>query len=215
MDKERLDILLCDDHELIINGLQQFISSFDFVKSIKSATNGKEAIELLKTNNFDIVISDISMPEMDGIELSQFIKENYKNIKIVIITQHTDIQFIKPLLQIDVDGIILKGSKSEELKKSLLKVINGEKGYSDTIFNVITECLIGKNTSNSITIKLSNREKQVLELIADEHTNKEISEKLFISVPTVETYRSNLFRKFEVKNSVGLIRKAIQLGFIK
>lgn len=209
-----MKILLCDDHDLIIKGLKQVLEPLSEVTEIELARNGKEALEKLMASHFNLVISDVSMPEMDGIALSEAIKDGFPNTKIIMLTQFSDMQILKPLLKNDVDGILLKGGDSNEIINAIEKVRKGEKCYSNTIMNVIAECFSGGVASSEMLIKLSKREKQVLELIAEEQTNKEISETLFISVPTVETYRSNLFRKFEVKNSVGLIRKAMQLGFV-
>lgn len=207
-------ILLCDDHELIISGLKQVLISLPFVDEIASVNNGTQALEELKSTHFDLCISDVSMPEMDGIELSAAIKKNFSKTKVLILTQFSDMQIIKPLLKNNVDGILLKGGKSSEIVDAIEKVRSGEKYYSKTILHIIAACFTGEENSPEILIKLSKREQQVLDLIAEELTNKEISETLFISVPTVETYRRNLFRKFDIKNSVGLIRKAMQLGFI-
>lgn len=211
---EQIKILLCDDHDLIIKGLKQVLEPLSEVSKIAMAKNGKEALEKINASHYDIVISDVSMPEMDGIELSAAIKDHFPNTKIIILTQFSDMQILKPLLKNDVDGILLKGGESNEIIDAIQKIKKGEKCYSNTILHVIAECFSGSSGSTEMLIKLSKREKQVLDLIAEEQTNKEISETLFISVPTVETYRSNLFRKFEVKNSVGLIRKAMQLGFV-
>lgn len=211
---ESAKILLCDDHDLIIRGLKGLLSTHALIGDIELASNGKQAVEKLKQKHFNIVISDVSMPEMDGIELSTYIKNNHPNTKIIMLTQYSDMQILKPLLKNDVDGILLKGGQSDEILIALEKVFNGEKCYSNTIMHVIADCYSGEANARDIIVKLSKREKQVLDLIAEEKTNREISEILFISVPTVETYRRNLFRKFEVKNSVGLIRKAMQLGFI-
>jgi len=211
---KQINILLCDDHELIISGLQQVLRTHPLVHNIALANNGMQAIEKMKDHHFDLVISDVSMPIMDGIELSAAIKKDFPATKLIMLTQFSDMQILKPLLKNEVDGILLKGGKSSEISDAISKVMAGEKCYSNTILHVIAECFSGGSNSPEILIKLSKREKQVLDLIAEEQTNKEISETLFISVPTVETYRRNLFRKFEVKNSVGLIRKAMQLGFV-
>lgn len=213
MDKT-FSILLCDDHELIISGINQVLHSHALVKEIESVTNGKEALERIRQHPFDLLISDVSMPIMDGVALSAQVKKEFPEIRIIMLTQFTDIQILKPLLKNNVDGILLKGGQSSEINEAVTKVCNGEKHYSNTILHVIADCFSGTNPVPDLIIKLSKREQQVLTLMAEENTNKDISEKLFISVPTVETYRANLFRKFDVKNSVGLIRKAMQLGFI-
>jgi len=214
MRKKNYKILLCDDHELIISGLKQVLQPLSFVGELTSVNNGIQALEKLESTHFDLCISDVSMPKMDGVELSAAIKKEFPKTKVVILTQFSDMQIIKPLLKNNVDGILLKGGKSNEIVEAIEKVRSGEKYYSKTILHVIAACFSGEESSPEILIKLSKREEQVLGLIAEENTNKEISETLFISVPTVETYRRNLFRKFDVKNSVGLIRKAMQLGFI-
>lgn len=211
---DKLKILLCDDHELIITGIKQVLSELTQIENIESVNNGVQAIELLKKKDFDILISDVSMPQMDGVELSTLVKKDFPNIKILMLTQFTDMQVLKPLLKNKVDGILLKGGKSSEIIEAIEQVMRGEKSYSHTIMNVIADCFSGDDSEKEILIKLSKREKQVLDLIAEEKTNREISEILFISVPTVETYRRNLFQKFDVKNSAGLIRMAMRLGFV-
>lgn len=212
--KNKLKILLCDDHELIITGLRNVIENLEQVSSVKSVQNGIKALDLLKKESFDLIISDVSMPEMDGIELSQTVKKDFAHIRLIMLTQFTDIQILKPLLKNQVDGILLKGGKNEEIEEAISKVMSGEKHYSATLMHIIAECFSGETSSPEVLVKLSKRETQVLELIAEEKTNKEISEILFISIPTVETYRRNLFNKFDVKNSAGLIKMAMRLGFI-
>ncbi len=212
--RKSIKVLICDDHELILTGIKQVLNGYPFIDSIISVSNGLEAVEELKKNVIHVVISDVSMPEMDGINLSEYIKKEYPKIKLIMLTQFTDMQILKQLLKNNVDGILLKGGSSNEIVDAVEKVCKGKKCYSNTIMHVIAECYAGDNQNNEIVVKLSKRENQVLELIAEEQTNKQISESLFISVPTVETYRRNLFRKFDVKNSVGLIRMAMRLGFV-
>lgn len=212
--RKSVKILICDDHELILTGIRQVLSGHSFVDSVISVNNGIEAQEALKNNIFHVVISDVSMPEMDGISLSEYIKTEYPDIKLIMLTQFTDMQVLKQLLKNNVDGILLKGGSSNEIIDAVEKVCKGQKCYSNTIMHVLADLYAGDHQNTEILVKLSKREQQVLDLIAEEQTNKEISESLFISVPTVETYRRNLFRKFEVKNSVGLIRMAMRLGFV-
>lgn len=211
---KKLRILICDDHELIITGLKQVLNGIPHIEWIQSVNNGIQALDFIKKESIDLIISDVSMPEMDGVELSSRVKKEHPEIKIIMLTQFTDMQVLKPLLKNKVDAILLKGGQSSEIEEAIHKVMNGEKSYSHTILNVIADCFSGDESESEILIKLSKREKQVLDLIAEEKTNKDISGILFISVPTVETYRRNLFQKFEVKNSVGLIRMAMRLGFV-
>jgi DNA-binding NarL/FixJ family response regulator len=210
----KIKILLCDDHELIITGLKKVLEELDLVLSVRSVNNGRKALEFLKNEEVDLLISDVSMPEMDGMELSQQVKKTHPKIKVIMLTQFTDIQVLKPLLKNAVDGILLKGGTNDEISNAIQKVMSGEKYYSATLVHIIAECFSGETSSPEVLVKLSRRETQVLDLIAEEKTNKQISEILFISIPTVETYRRNLFNKFEVKNSVGLIKMAMRLGFI-
>lgn len=211
---QKIKILLCDDHELIITGLRNLLEGQEYISSVFSVKNGVEALNTLSERTFDLIISDVSMPEMDGIALSEKVRSSFPGLKIIMLTQFTDIQVLKPLLKNQVNGILLKGGSNDEILKAVQVVMSGTKFYSSTIMHVIAECFAGESSSTETLIKLSKREKQVLELIAEERTNKEISEDLFISIPTVETYRRNLFKKFEVKNSAGLIRMAMRMGFI-
>jgi len=212
---DKINILIADDHPLILDGLKNIITELDYVNDIYTATNGKMALDIINIQNISILITDISMPEISGVELAKIVKNKFKKIKIIIISQFEDIQIIKPLIKIDVDGIIVKSQDKESIKQAITKVFEGEKYYSPTINNLIIKVLQNTHEDNiGIVIKLSKRENEILQLISDEKTNKEIAEILFISVPTVETYRRILFSKFEVKNSVGLIKKAINIGFI-
>ncbi|MBN2891986.1 MAG: response regulator transcription factor [Bacteroidales bacterium] len=209
------EILIIDDHPVLLEGIKSVISKSNLkTGSITTCTSALEALNILMSKNIEIVITDISMPEMNGLEFSKICKKKYPNIKIVILSQFEDIQIIKPLVKIDVNAIILKGQQTDEIILALECVLNNEKYYSNQIKELIFNDLINIPSDNKL-IKLSKREQQVLELLADEKTSKEISEILFISVPTIETYRSNLFKKFEVKNLAGLIRKSMQLGFIE
>lgn len=213
--KKNLNILLIDDHPILVEGLKNIIkNSVIDVDEIFIANNAVEGLNILNENKIDIVISDISMPEMNGVELAGIIKKKNSEIKIIIFSQFDDVQVIKPLMKLNIEGIILKGQETNDIITAIKAVQNRQKYFSKEIKDLIFNSLMLTESTPSL-IKLSKRETEVLNLLADQKTSKEISEKLFVSVPTVETYRSNLFKKFEVRNIAGLIRKAMQLGFIE
>lgn len=207
-------ILIVDDHPIILSTLKELIVQENIFDEVFLSKNAKEAKETLEKEDIGFIISDISMPDINGLDLCKYIKKKYPQIRILVLSQFDDIQIIKPLIKIEVNGIITKSETTENIILSIKALKKGEYFYSQEINDLIIRILQNKEPNNNVIIKLSKRENQVLMLIAEEMTNKKIAEKLFISIPTVETYRSILLRKFEVKNSIGLIRKAMQLGFI-
>jgi len=211
----KFNALIVDDHPIMLDGIRNILLELNITNQIFTAIDGKKAIEILKNNEIDFLITDISMPGVSGVELAKFVKQNYKKIKILILSQFDDIQVIKPLIKINVDGFLIKSQDKETVKLAIMKIAEGGKFYSDEINQLIIK-ILQNNTEdeNQGLISLSKRETEVLKLIADEKTNKDIADILFISVPTVETYRRILFKKFNIKNSVGLIKKAIEMGFV-
>lgn len=215
---KKLNILIADDHTLIRDSLTQIAVKQEFTNSVETVKNGNEALQRLSENNFDILTTDVAMPDMDGIQLSKKVRKQYPEIKILVVTQHTDFKISKQLLneKVKVESIVLKINENNEIETALQKIAQGETYYSPEINQIIIGNL--KNEKRKISqfdeIRLTKREKEVLKLIAEEHTDPEIGEKLHISPHTAETHRRNLISKFGVKNAVGLVRKAVEYGFI-
>lgn len=198
-----LKILILDDHRVFSESLKVVLESQGF--DVVNVAQGKVALSLLKANEFDVLISDIEMPEISGVD---FIKLVYQNVealakkpKIVVLTSYKKVSLFKKLLAIGIDGFLSKNVSHVELLNVIRKVIDGEKYYESSIYNEYLE--LNKNQEN---IDFTPRELDVLRLIMDEKTTSEIASELGISAHTVEGHRKNLLQKTNSKNVVGLIK---------
>lgn len=211
----QIKILLVDDHQIIIDGIKSLLDNVENVKVAGEANNGLEAINALKVLTVDIVLMDIDMPKMNGIDATKYIKEKFKDTKVIILSVHCEQAMIKNLVEIGTDGYLLKNSSKEELLDAIYKVANGEKYFSSEV----TLSLLNpeKNESKSFkhTIDFTNRELDVLKLLVDGYTNKQVGEKLFISHRTVDTHRTNIMKKVGVNNVAGLISFAIKTRLVE
>lgn len=207
----KIKILLVDDHTLMMYGLRNLIEQNKKFQIVGEAVNGYEAIELFNKLHPDVVMMDISMPELDGIEATKKIKKK-KNAKVIIMSSFDD---EKSLIQADMagaDGYLFKNCDRGELYEAITNVVSGQKYYS----SAIPQSLIEKITEKKYLAKvkpekeLTKREIEIIKAIAEGLSNKEISKKLFISDRTVNTHRTNIIMKLDVKNSVELVAKAIR-----
>jgi DNA-binding NarL/FixJ family response regulator len=214
MINDKLKFLITDDHELIVKGISGIINRELPDSIIVSASSGEEALSYILAEDFHFLITDISMKGMSGIDLCKIVKEKYPDIKIIVVTQHGLLWTIQQLYKIGVNGFILKEDAGSEIIAAIQCVVSGNNYYTKSINEIILKQIVNRHDSEINQIILTDREQDIIKLISQEYTTKEISEKLFISVKTVETHRNNLFIKFDVKNAVGLIKKALQLGFI-
>lgn len=211
-------VLLVDDHQLIIDGLRGFISTEPSYKIIGEAQNGNEAIQLVSLFNPDVILMDIEMPELSGIQASQEIKKSHPNCKIIIISMHKEKELIKKLISYNIDGYLLKNSSQIEVLGAVKKVLNGETYFSSDVNESLNQKVEeGANTKSDLVIfsQLTEREIEILKLVALGKTNKEMGEALFISHRTVDTHRTNLMKKLEINNVAGLIRYAFKNGLIQ
>lgn len=216
MSKTEFNLMLVDDHQLVIDGLKSMLinDTSYVVKNI--ALNGQQALELIKSNpsQFDLVITDVTMPSMNGIELCKLIKQDFNHIKVIMLSMHNSISVIKDALNAEADGYMLKNIGQDEFLKGVNRVLEDGTFFSQEIMPIILN-QHQKSKNNAIISSLTHREKEVLELIVQELTSKEIAEKLFISKQTVDTHRINIMQKTNSKSVVGLIKYAIQIGLIK
>ncbi len=211
-----IDILIVDDHQMFIDGLKSLLEVIPDINKIYDALNGKDAIEICKTNNIDFVLMDISMPEMDGIEASEKILKLKPKTKILMLTMFNDIKYIDRIVQTKVSGYILKNTGRDELFEAIKKVNNGGRYYSDEVTNSMYDSLKESPSKKKkpSEIKLTKREVEIIKLITKENTAPQIADELNISQYTVETHRKNLLKKLNVKNSVGLAMYAIEKGLV-
>lgn len=208
-----MKIIIADDHQLITEGLDRLI--FKHFKSVEITTvqTISHLLQNLKEEDFDFLLLDIRMGNKDARDYIKEIKTQNDRLKIIMISSHDDFGTVQSTLSLGVDGYIVKDEPSQNIIQAINSINNGERYLSDTLKQKISEQTLLKSNNNN-QIKLTRREKEVLQEILLEKSNKEIGETLFISEKTVENHRTNLFIKFEVKNVAGLVKKAILLGFV-
>lgn len=214
---KEVKILIADDHELILNGITDMLSSVSKYKIVARVKNGKEAVEKTLEIFPDLIFMDISMPEMNGIEATSIISKTLPSVKIIALTQHEENEYVKQILGAGGSGYLLKNSTKDEFIDAIETVMSGKKYLSKKI----SEQMIGAMFSNDSEkeqvqsdIKLTRREKEIIRKIADEMSNQEIADELFISLRTVETHRRNIMQKLKVKSVVSLIKYAAQHNII-
>ena len=209
------NLLLVDDHKLVIEGIKSMLEmQAEFIVEAE-ATSAEEAIALLQKDpqRFDMVISDISMSGMSGTQLCAHIKKEYPHLKVIMLSMHNHISIIKEVLESDADGYLIKNTGREEFLIALDKVEQNGTYYAQDIIPIISK-LFQHSAHKVSKNELSAREKEVLQLIIQEYTSKEIAEKLFISKLTVDTHRAHIMQKTGCKNLVGLIKYAVLTGLV-
>ncbi len=208
---QKINLLIVDDHQMLIDGIKALLIGEDQFTIKAEATRGQEALNLLGKHSIDIMLTDISMPEMPGTELAKTVKEQYPAIKILALSMFCEKQTIREMVDAGVSGYILKNTGKKELVDALTKIASGGIYFSDDVTTEMMRAMtepINKNKIEEITLTI--REKEILKLIAKEYSNLKIAEELFISERTVETHRKNIFRKTNTKSIVGLIKYAYE-----
>ncbi|MGJ8736076.1 response regulator transcription factor [Zobellia laminariae] len=217
-------IILADDHSLVRDGIRALLESESDLKVIGEASDGIEAIEMVNKNSPDLLIIDIRMPRMTGIEAVEKLNAQNSPVKCIILSMHDSEEYILKSVKAGALGYLLKDTGKTEFIKAIHAVRDGGKYYSGDISNVLVNNLLSSSSKTTeTTVKaaptsnefdLTNKELQVLELVLSGLTNKQISEKLQNSKRTVETHRFNLMRKMEVKNLIDLSKKAQQFNLV-
>lgn len=207
---EKIKILIVDDHLMFLEGLRSLLLTENQIEIIGVASNGNEALHILENQDADVLITDISMPELDGFELIASLNKKYPNVSTLVLSMHTEARIISKLIKLNVNGYLLKNAEKDELLKAISSLYDGDNYFSDEVKKIYSESSFSRNKGSNYVPELSRREKEVLKLIYEENTTKEIAEKLFISQYTVESHRKNIFSKLNVKNVAGLIKYAIE-----
>ncbi|MDI9341800.1 MAG: response regulator transcription factor [Sediminibacterium sp.] len=210
----KIRILLADDHELILNGLKFLFNEEEDIEVVATAKNGLEALAILKQNTVDMVITDIKMPEMNGLELSAKIREVYPDIKVIVLTLYKDPEFVKAIIDAEADGYLLKNEDAGEIKNIIRHVMNDGTHFSKDIVGILRSELRKDKERAENTNDLSKREMEIIRLICQELSSVEIAERLFISKATVDVHRKNIIQKTGVRSLVGLIRFALENNIV-
>lgn len=210
-----MNVLLIDDHPVFQSGLIGLLQNLPQIKHIEVAEKADEALGIAKSMHFDIFFLDVGLPDMDGADLAKILKEKYPETYIIVLTMHDEPSYIKQMLALKVNAYLSKNASNEEITRAIENLQPGQIFLSSRIQEIVAQTYHETETADYSVPRLTRRENEILQLIADELTTQEIAKKLIISENTVETHRSNLISKFGVRNSSGLIRKAFKLEFLK
>lgn len=218
MEQDPIRVLVVDDHQVLIDGILAILQPVKDIHVSGFALSGLDALNLLHQDLFDVILLDINMPVMDGIVTCREIVKKYPESRIIALTMHNEFGYIQGMIDQGAQGYLLKSAGKDEIIKAIRNVYEGKTYYAEGVTNILIDGLRRKahilpRAGNQI--KLTNREREILQLIVDGLTTHDIAENLFISVATVETHRKNLLRKLEVKNTAGLVREAYEQKLIK
>lgn len=212
---EKINVMLVDDHSMIREGLKQLLEFDGTIKVVGEASNGVECLEKIYTCNPDVLLLDINMPEMNGIEVLKKMKADNSQIKVLILTVHNEMDYLMKAVDIGVDGYILKDSESLELKKAIMAVKDGENYIQPSLIPALNSQLVNRDSDKDMISSLTNRELEVLVQVANGMFNKEIATNLNISERTVKNHISNIFKKIDVSDRTQAAVFAIKNNIIK
>lgn len=203
-------VLLADDHTIVLDGLELLLSTFEFVTKVEKAVDETTLDHILESNSLpNVILLDVVFGTSDGREICKRIKKQYSGIKLIALTSYSDTATVKSSIQAGFDGYLLKSEDRETVMQALQVVAEGEQFFSPQVKNTFFQQSVSRNKAS-----LTRREEDVLRLILDEKTTREIAEELFISEKTVENHRANLMLKLDAKNLAGLVKKAISTGLV-
>ncbi|MFT4982258.1 MAG: DNA-binding NarL/FixJ family response regulator [Bacteroidia bacterium] len=206
-------ILIVDDHEMIRNGLSSLLGGEPDIQVVDVAQNGLDAVQKCEASEIDVVLMDIMMPLMNGVEATREIREKKPETRILAVTINDEPRFIKEVLSAGASGYILKHSTKEEIIQAIKDVAARRQHFSGDILDKISTAFA--KTSKVSRPMLTKKEGEVLKFISQEFTNQEIAEHLNCGIRTVDTHKRNLIKKLDVKNVVGLVKYAIKMGVVE
>lgn len=209
-----INAVLADDHEIVRKGIKILLEDDGHITVVAEASDGFEAIKKVDELKPDLLITDIRMPEMDGLQTTQKVRSAYPDIKILVLSMHDDEDYILKSAEFGADGYLLKDTSKPEFIKAIDAVMSGQKYFSGDISNILVNSYLnfksgspGSESGAQVESILTKRERQILSLIYNGVSNKDIAEQLGKSVRTIETHRFNIMKKLEVKNIAELLRK--------
>jgi DNA-binding NarL/FixJ family response regulator len=212
-----IQVLIAEDHQLVREGIHALLEKAGDIRIVGEASNGKEAVDLVQELKPDVLVMDIMMPRLNGIQAAEYIRDLKLPTRILILSMYSDAGFVHRALQCGVKGYVLKSSVSDELLQAVRTVAGGNMFLSSQISEIVENSVAHPNVAGKegdpFSI-LSPREKEIVQLIAEEHTSVEIGKILFISDKTVEKHRSRIMDKLKVRNLAGLVRLAIKYRLV-
>ncbi len=216
--KRKLKIYIADDHTLFRKAMVNLLQTFEGVSVVKDAENGKELISLIKAEQPDVAIIDLQMPVMDGTEACEKILEHYPEVKIIVLTMHDSDKYVLHMIEMGVHAFLLKNTEPDELEKAIHSIMEKDFYHNDLVAAALRKGMREKKSGERPSFRthdLTERETEVLTLICQELTIKEIGDRLSISESTARNHRVNIMDKIGVKNAVGLVKFAYEIGLIE
>jgi len=208
-------IVIADDHKMFRDGIIAILEQEADLQMVGEAGGAPEIFDLLDANPTDILLLDISLGKFNGIDLTKSLRQRYPDLKIIIVSMHSESNYVVKALEVGAAGYLLKDAGKTEMLNAIRAVMSGGSYFGRQVSQILMEHISGKNTkpAKEEKVVLTRREIEVLKLIAAEYTNQEVAAQLFISVRTFDTHRRNLLEKLKLKNTAGLVRYAIQHGY--
>lgn len=215
MSTKKIKVLLVDDHHVVRNGIRVLLEGLEDIEVVGEAGDGLEALEKVKVLNPDIVMVDISMPGMNGIQTTEALQKQYKTIRVLVLSMHDNEDYILKSIEAGAYGYLLKDTTKDEMLKAIRTVSGGEKYFSNSVSNIIVNSYLQKVKKTERTIqekqsKLSRKEKGILKFIVQGLSSREIADRLELSIRTVDNHRANMMKRLQVKNAAELVKLAIE-----
>ncbi len=209
IEPDEINVVLADDHEVVRAGLRRLLTIDKSVRILDEARNGQEVLDLVKHYEPDVILMDIQMPVMTGIDAVLKLKVSNPDIFIIMLTAYEDSFHLEKALAAGADGYLSKDINAKELANAIHTVFRGERVFSKSIIKLIQKKYVPESTYDATPIVITKREQEILNLVATGNTSSEIADILHISVRTVESHRYNLMQKLGIKNAAGLVRYAV------
>ncbi len=208
-----IKVAILDDYNLVLEGIASMLSKQKSIKLVKAVNRGEKLLDYLQESLPDVLLLDISLPDISGLDLCKVISKKYPKIAIVALSNYNESGFIKNMMKNGALGYLQKNTSKEELIEAIKTVHGGDDYLPTALRNKLLSESLGKPSTSFIPV-LTRREKEILECISNQMINSEIAEKLFISIKTVEAHRNNLLQKLDVRNTAGLIKVAMDKGLL-
>lgn len=209
MDK-LIKVIIVDDHEIFRSGLKMVLSKLSYIEVVGEAENGQEFLDMIRTTPCDLVLMDIEMPIMNGIEATKMGIKEFPNLNVIALTMFTEDDYVQSMMDAGVKGFLVKNINKDTLNKAITSVSSGGNYYSEELFNFFSRKLNAKEEKNVETVQFTSREKEILQLLSEGLSNKEIAEILFVSERTIVGHKSNMLAKTGCKSAISLLAYALR-----
>ncbi|MGR5300355.1 MULTISPECIES: response regulator [Vibrio] len=214
--KNNSTVVLVDDHELVRAGIRTLLGAIESIEVVGECGEGLDALPILKQLTPDLVVLDISLKGLNGIELVSLIRKQNTNIKILMLSMHNNVEYVAKCLRNGAQGYLLKDSAVDELEPAVMNVLSGDSYISREVDeSMLDKLLLDENTPTSLLELLTSRQRQILQLIAEGYSTKQIADSLHVSVKTVETHRTHIMKRLNIFDIAGLVRFAMEKRLIQ